>query len=130
MILVLSVAWSSSEAVECPLRQVSEHIYLMVGSDHGSCPERPVEHPLTNPAAIVGDSGVILVDPGSSLQVGRLLLDRLDGLTDKPVVAVLNSHIHGLYWLGNQAVRERWPRVYLRMPASRVRSARPRGPLR
>jgi hypothetical protein len=55
--------------------------------------------------------GVILIDPGSSLQAGRLLLRRVRAITDKPASAVFNSHIHGLYWLGNQAMREQYPEV-------------------
>jgi glyoxylase-like metal-dependent hydrolase (beta-lactamase superfamily II) len=95
----------------CPLEPVSERIYVVVGSDHKTCPVKAVEHPLTNPAIIVGDTGVILIDPGSSLQVGRMMLKRLQAVTDKPVLAVFNSHIHGLYWLGNPAVREQYPDV-------------------
>jgi glyoxylase-like metal-dependent hydrolase (beta-lactamase superfamily II) len=94
---------------ECGFKQVTERIYVIVGADHATCPKKYVEHPLTNPAVIVGESGVIVVDPGGSLQVGRLLLQRVAAVTDKPVVAVFNTHIHGLYWLGNQAVKEKYP---------------------
>jgi glyoxylase-like metal-dependent hydrolase (beta-lactamase superfamily II) len=95
----------------CPFEPVSARIHVIVGSDHETCPVKPAEHPLTNPAIIVGDTGVILIDPGSSLQVGRMVLERVQAMTDKPVLAVFNSHIHGLYWLGNQAVREQYPEV-------------------
>ncbi len=95
----------------CPFEPVSDRIAVIVGSDHQNCPLRSVEHPLTNPAALIGDTGVILIDPGSSLQTGRLVLERLRAITDKPVVAVFNSHIHGLYWLGNHAIREQYPGV-------------------
>lgn len=114
--LALKAVWllSASSAafaaeVECDLRQVTDRIHVIVGSDHQTCPIKAVEHPLTNPGIVVGDAGVIVIDPGSSLQVGRLVMDRIEGLTDKPVVAVFNTHIHGLYWLGNQAVKERYP---------------------
>jgi glyoxylase-like metal-dependent hydrolase (beta-lactamase superfamily II) len=100
--------------VSCSFKQVSKRIYVIVGSDHKTCPEDEVKHPVTNPSVIVGDSGVIVIDPGSSLQVGRLVLERLKRITNKPVVAVFNTHIHGLYWLGNQAIKERFPdaRIY------------------
>ena len=100
--------------IQCDFEQVSDRIYVIVGSDHGTCPVKDVEHPLTNPAIVVGESGVVLIDPGSSLQVGRLVVSRMRSVTDKPVVAVFNTHIHGLYWLGNQAIKEQFPaaRIY------------------
>jgi glyoxylase-like metal-dependent hydrolase (beta-lactamase superfamily II) len=108
--LPLSSALGSSDP-PCPFEPVSDRIAVIVGSDHQGCTPRSVEHPLTNPATIIGDTGVILIDPGSSLQSGRLALERLRAITDKPVVAVFNPHIHGLYWLGNQAIRELYPGV-------------------
>ena len=96
---------------DCGFQQLTKRIYVIIGSDHKTCPKKEIEHPLTNPAIIVGETGVIIVDPGNSLQVGRLVLERIKPITDKPVVAVFNSHIHGLYWLGNQAIKERFPDV-------------------
>lgn len=96
---------------ECLFEQFTKRIYVMVGSKHETCPKNAAQHPLTNPAIIVGDSGVIIIDPGSSLQVGRLVLERIKSITTKPVVAIFNSHVHGLYWLGNQAIKERFPNV-------------------
>jgi len=110
-LLLLNSPLLVAAATACPFERVSERIYVIVGSDHQTCPVKTVEHPLTNPAIIVGDTGVILIDPGSSLQVGRMVLERVQAITDKPVLAVINSHIHGLYWLGNQAVREQYPDV-------------------
>lgn len=101
----VSVAASDTD---CNFQRLTKRIYVIVGSDHETCPEEEVKHPLTNPSAIVGETGVIIVDPGSSLQVGRLVLGRLKLITNKPVVAVFNTHIHGLYWLGNQAIKEQF----------------------
>jgi hypothetical protein len=91
LFLPFSAAVGSSD-LPCPFELVSNRIAVIVGSDHQSCPLRPVEHPLTNPAAIIGETGVIPIDPGSSLQTGRLVWERLQEITDKPVVAVFNSH--------------------------------------
>lgn len=117
-ILALSFAISpnsiAASNASCSFKQVSKRIYVIVGSEHRTCPIDEVNHPVTNPSVIVGETGVIVVDPGSSLQVGRLVLERLRHITKKPVVAVFNTHIHGLYWLGNQAIKERFPdaRIY------------------
>lgn len=50
----------------------------------------------------------MLIDPGSSVQTGEMILR---ATTDKAVVAVLNTHVHGDHWLGNQAIREAYPEV-------------------
>jgi len=95
--------------VECDFQQVSKRIHVIVGSNHETCPLKALEHPVTNPSIIIGEAEVIVIDPGSSLQVGRLVADRINTLTEKPVTAIMNTHIHGLYWLGNQAIREKYP---------------------
>ena len=64
---------------------------------------------MNNPAFLVTDNGVVVVDPGSSVQVGEMVLERIAQVTDKPVLAVFNSHIHGDHWLGNQAIKQAYP---------------------
>ena len=110
-VLVMPAAMARDN--ECSFQQVSDRIYVIVGSDHKTCPIKEVEHPLTNPAIVVGETGIIVIDPGSSLQVGRLVLEHIRTITDKPVVAVFNTHIHGLCWLGNQAIREQFPDAHI-----------------
>ncbi len=64
---------------------------------------------MNNPGIIVTTAGVVLVDPGASVQSGEMVLRVVKQLSDQPVVAVFNTHIHGDHWLGNQAVRAAWP---------------------
>ncbi len=64
---------------------------------------------MNNPALIVSDNGVIVIDPGSSNLVGKQVLAEIRKITDKPVIAVFNTHIHGDHWLGNQAIDEAFP---------------------
>jgi glyoxylase-like metal-dependent hydrolase (beta-lactamase superfamily II) len=109
LLVVLLAAPLQADDSYCDFKKITDRVYVIVGSDHDACPAKEVEHPVTNPAIIVGESGVIIIDPGSSLQVGNLVVERLESITDKPVLAVFNSHIHGLYWLGNQAIQKRFP---------------------
>jgi glyoxylase-like metal-dependent hydrolase (beta-lactamase superfamily II) len=51
----------------------------------------------------------VIVDSGGGLEVGRRILQLIRELTELPVVAVFNTHIHGDHWLGNKAVREAYP---------------------
>ena len=93
-----------------PLDRVSRHIYVV----HG-----PLAHPnpenrgfMNNPAAILTRNGVIIVDPGSSREIGKQLLRKVRKVSDKPVIAVFNTHVHGDHWLGNHGIRE----VYHKVP--------------
>jgi glyoxylase-like metal-dependent hydrolase (beta-lactamase superfamily II) len=66
---------------------------------------------MNNPAAILTDHGVIIVDPGSSKEIGRSLLEKVQTVSHKPVIAVFNTHVHGDHWLGNHGVRDVYPGV-------------------
>lgn len=103
-----------ADSGNCHFKPVTKLVYVMDGSNKAECPNKELEHPVNNPAIIVGKDGVIVIDPGSSLQVGRLVANRLQKITSKPVVAIFNTHIHGLYWLGNQGIKEQFPdaRIY------------------
>ena len=78
---------------------------------------------MNNPAFVVTQEGVVVIDPGSSLQAGRMVLKQLRKVTDKPVTHVLNTHIHGDHWLGNQAVLEVYPNALLMAHPETVRRA-------
>ena len=109
---VLASAWAAvaAEPTDCPFERISAHVWVLHGSNGETCPRAP-DHPATNIGAVVSDAGVVLVDPGGSDAITGLVLDRLAAITDQPVVVVINSHIHGPYWLGNGAVRARFPGV-------------------
>ncbi len=64
---------------------------------------------INNPAFVITGAGVVVIDPGSSVQIGDLVLRQIAKITDKPVVAVLNTHVHGDHWLGNDAIHRAYP---------------------
>ena len=66
---------------------------------------------MNNPGFVLTSAGVVIVDPGASVQTGEMVLGQIKKVTDKPVVAVFDTHVHGDHWLGNQAVREAYPDV-------------------
>ncbi|MDX1347296.1 MAG: MBL fold metallo-hydrolase [Thiomicrorhabdus chilensis] len=57
----------------------------------------------SNPGFIVTSEGVVVVDTGSSVQIGEMVLRQIKKVTDKPVIKVINTHYHGDHWLGNHA---------------------------
>ena len=116
--LMLSVTMETSFAHEAkvpssidqyPLDQVSANIYVVHGPHEFPNPKN--RGFMNNPAAIVTERGVIIVDPGSSRDIGKQLLKKVRKVTDKPVIAVFNTHVHGDHWLGNHGIREIYPSV-------------------
>ncbi|MET0066616.1 MAG: MBL fold metallo-hydrolase [Candidatus Thiodiazotropha sp.] len=90
-----------------PAVEVAEGVFVI----HGPLGVPSVENQgfMNNPAFIIGRDGVVVIDPGSSVQTGEMVLRQLRGKTDLPVVAVFNTHIHGDHWLANQAIHEAYP---------------------
>lgn len=103
------LAESGQEIPDYPATKIAEHTYVI----HG-----PTELPnsnnrgfMNNPVFVVTSQGVVVIDPGSSVYTGRMVLRQVRKVTDKPVILVFNSHIHGDHWLGNQAIGEAYPNV-------------------
>jgi len=92
-----------------PFEQVAENTWVI----HG-----PLEMPnvsnqgfMNNPGIVLTATGIVVVDPGSSVQAGEMVLRMLKKVSRLPVIAVFNTHIHGDHWLGNQAIRAAYPDV-------------------
>jgi glyoxylase-like metal-dependent hydrolase (beta-lactamase superfamily II) len=110
LILALpALAARGPDVPDYPAELVAPGLYVI----HG-----PVDYPnpenqgfMNNPAFLVTDAGVIVVDPGSSVQTGEMVLRQIRKVTDKPLLAVLNTHVHGDHWLGNQAMLALDPQV-------------------
>ena len=106
-LLVLSAS-AKDETVDVlsnyKVEKVAEHTWYIPGPREIPNPEN--KGFMNNPAFVETDKSVIVLDPGSSIHVGRALLKRIRNQTDKPVTHVFNSHIHGDHWLGNQAFLE------------------------
>ncbi len=59
-----------------------------------------------NAAVIVTDDGVIVVDSHSKPSAARALYKEIQGITNKPVRKLINTHFHFDHWQGNQAYAE------------------------
>ena len=87
--------------------KVSDHAYVI----HGplELPNEKNEGFMNNPAFIVTDDGVVVIDPGSSVHTGNMLLREIRKVTELPVIAVFDTHVHGDHWLGNDAIKRAFP---------------------
>ena len=92
-----------------PLDKVSKHIYVIHGTQELPSPKS--RGFMNNPAAILTRNGVIIVDPGSSTEIAQQVLKKVREVSDKPVIAVFNTHVHGDHWLGNHGIRKSYPKV-------------------
>lgn len=85
-------------------RQLSPHVWLVYARDGFPTPEN--QGLMANIVFVVTRAGVVVLDSGSSLQIGQMALRMIRSVTPQPVVAVFNSHYHGDHWLGNHAFAE------------------------
>ena len=87
-------------------RQISPHVWIIFAPDGFPTPEN--RGMMSNVTFVVTSAGVVILDSGSSLQIGQMAIRMIRKVTDKPVVAVFNSHFHGDHWLGNHAFVEEY----------------------
>lgn len=112
LLLGLSTAWAHDVTLPkqlqgLVLQPLSETIFIVQGPQQFPGPETAGF--MNNPGFVVTPKGVVVIDPGSSVQIGQAVLEKIQQVTALPVVAVFNTHVHGDHWLGNQAIREAWP---------------------
>jgi glyoxylase-like metal-dependent hydrolase (beta-lactamase superfamily II) len=100
-------AWDLGEEGNFKFEQVNDHVYVM----HGPLSEPSAANHgfMNNPGIIVSNNGLIVIDPGSAYQVGQQVLKEIKKVSDKPILAVFNTHIHGDHWLANQTIKEHYP---------------------
>ncbi|MDH5426417.1 MAG: MBL fold metallo-hydrolase [Gammaproteobacteria bacterium] len=90
--------------------KIAVHTYVI---EHGPHDEDPkVSHGFhNNPGFIVTDSGVVVIDTGSSYEIGKMILRKIASVTSKPVTHIFTTHFHGDHWFANQALVEAYPDV-------------------
>jgi len=98
---------SAAAVKDYPFEKVAENTWVIHGPLEMPNPEN--QGFMNNPGVVLTSAGAVIIDPGSSLQSGKMVLRMLKAVTDKPVVAVFNTHIHGDHWLGNQAIKTTYP---------------------
>jgi uncharacterized sulfatase len=71
--------------------KVAENVYTAIG------------YTVSANSMIVGDDGVIIVDPGQTLSGARKIREEFEKITDKPIRAIIYTHGHGDHTNGARA---------------------------
>ncbi|GKT11043.1 MAG: hypothetical protein ISEC1_P0006 [Thiomicrorhabdus sp.] len=88
--------------------KVIDSCYYILAKDPEPMPENYAF--FNNPGFIVTSVGVV-VDTGSSVQIGEMVLRQIKKATDQPVIMVINTHYHGDHFLGNHDFVEAYPQA-------------------
>ncbi len=111
LVLWTSNVFSKSAEKSYSFKKLIDNVYVM----HGPIETPNVENKgfMNNPGLIVAKGGLIIVDPGGTYDTGKMVLREAKKISNKKVVAVFNTHVHGDHWLGNQAIKEAFPKAKL-----------------
>ncbi len=112
--------------VEMPLKQVSEHVYYVQGMAGIATDNQGF---ISNAAVIVTQQGIVLVDALGTPPLGRLLLEKIRQVSDKPVIKVIVTHYHADHIYGLQVFKDLGAQIiapagfrdYLENPIARQR---------
>jgi glyoxylase-like metal-dependent hydrolase (beta-lactamase superfamily II) len=94
-----------------PLDRLTPNVYVIHGPTADPTPENQAFR--NNPGIVLTREGVVVIDPGSSVHVGEMVVRKVKTLTSKPIVAVFNTHSHGDHWLGNEGIKLAYPRAVI-----------------
>ncbi len=86
---------------DIPAQQLSKRVWMVFAKDSFPTPEN--QGMMANSIFVVTSAGVVVIDTGSSLQIGQMAMRMIKNVTPLPVVAIFNTHYHGDHWLGNHA---------------------------
>ena len=109
-----------------PLSRITDRVYVVHGPNE--LPTAANQAFMNNPGFVLTAKGVVVVDPGSSLQVGELLLAKIATVTKDPVIAVFDTHVHGDHWLGNDAIARAYPKAVIYAHPKMIEKAPTAGP--
>ena len=90
-----------------PAEKIAANTYVIHGPVGFPSPEN--KGFMNNPVFTVTKTGVVVIDPGSSLYSGQMVLRQIRKISDMPVTHVLSTHVHGDHWLGNHALKDAFP---------------------
>ena len=85
-------AFTLGKLGEFKFEKVHSNVWIM----HGPPMNPSVENEgfMNNPSFVEGKNGTIVIDPGGNYNVGKKIVAEYKKATNKPVLAILNTHKH------------------------------------
>ena len=108
-----------------PVQQMTDNSFVIHASTQTPNPQN--QGFMNNVGIIFTDAGIVVVDPGGTVQAGEWVLARIAEKSQDPVVAVFNTHIHGDHWLANQAIKAAYPKVKIYAHPNMIAEAKAEG---
>jgi len=110
MIITLSLSLNAltlGKLGDFKFEKVNKNVWIM----HGPPMNPSVENEgfMNNPSFVEGEHGTIVIDPGGNYNVGKKIVAEYKKVTNKPVLAILNTHKHGDHWFAGKAFAEEFP---------------------
>ena len=98
---VLSTEVAKAERVPQP-QQLAPGVFAVIGDNTAPAPSN--RGAIGNQGILIGDTGVILIDTGTSNRYGAELIATVKRLTDKPIVLAITTHQDPAFIFGNGAL--------------------------
>src|SRR5210317_2518911 len=75
-------------------KKIGPHTYVLEHGPHDE--DQKVSHGFhNNPGFIETSTGVVVIDTGSSYEIGKMILRKIASVTSKPVTHIFTTHFHG-----------------------------------
>jgi quinoprotein relay system zinc metallohydrolase 2 len=100
-LLLIACAHAEVGSSEFALESLGDGIYVHHGKHLDI--DTGYQGDICNISFIVGSKGVAVIDTGGSLKVGNQLRNAIKKITDKPILYVINTHVHPDHIYGNAA---------------------------
>lgn len=107
VIVLLALLPSLAFAAPFSLEKISPGIYVHHGEHKDLAPHYGGD--ICNISFVVGEKGVAVIDTGGSPAVGSQLRKAIRKVTKKPILYVINTHVHPDHALGNAAFKQDHP---------------------
>ena len=101
LLLLTSCAHAGLQATDFAIEDIGNGIYVHHGIHQDI--DDGYKGDICNASFVVGSKGVAVIDTGGSIKVGNQLRDAIKKVTDKPVLYVINTHVHPDHIYGNAA---------------------------